>query len=304
MARRYRERAPQTSSDRWVVSYADFITLLLAFFVVMYSMSSVNESKYRVLSDSLSGIFLGKDKSFEQVAVGDQSLRNPVRDIGLLDEQSMRQPGNDQMAGAAELEQLQSDAKARFQELIADGLVSISSNKLWLEIEIGSGVLFHSGRATPSQSADALLEALARLLAPYDNPLHVEGFTDDKPMQSDLFPSNWELSAARAAGVVRMLAHFGVDPGRMAAIGYGQNRPKVSNRSARGRSKNRRVVIIVSRDQQVQQVLANSAGYYIGDAAAQEILQQQPAAIRASSGPDMQRLDTESGVLFTRGERL
>ncbi len=305
MTRRYRERAQQTSSDRWVVSYADFITLLLAFFVVMYSISSVNEGKYRVLSESLSGIFLGIDQSFEQIAVGDLSLRNPTRDIGLLDQQAMQQPGKEDDSGSQlELKQLQSDAKARFQELIADGEMSISANELWLEIEIGSGVLFRSGGAVPNQSADALLEALAALLAPHDNPLHVEGFTDNQPIQSELYPSNWELSAARAASVVRMLAHFGVDPQRMAAVGYGQNRPKVSNLTAKGRSKNRRVVIIVSRDQQVQRALTNDPGHYMSDDAAQNILQQQPQLPEPTPEPAMQRLDTDSGgVLFTRGDQ-
>lgn len=278
MTRRYRERAPETSADRWVVSYADFITLLLAFFVVMYSISSVNEGKYQVLSESLSGIFLGVDQSFEQIAVGDLSLRNPNRDIGLLEQQPRQEPGR--IEGGEQqgevLLQIQSDAKARFQELIADGEISISANKLWLEIEIGSGVLFQSGRAVPNQSADALLEGLAAILKPYNNPLQVEGFTDNQPIESDQYPSNWELSAARAAGVVRMLAYYGVDSKRMAATGYGENRPKVSNRSARGRSKNRRVVIIVARDETVQRALANDESHYFSDDAAQKTLQQQP----------------------------
>ncbi|MEH6649238.1 MAG: flagellar motor protein MotD [Motiliproteus sp.] len=278
MTRRYRERAPETSADRWVVSYADFITLLLAFFVVMYSISSVNEGKYQVLSESLSGIFLGVDQSFEQIAVGDLSLRNPNRDIGLLEQQPMQEPGRIEGGEqqGQELLQIQSDAKARFQELIADGEISVSANKLWLEIEIGSGVLFESGRAAPNQNADALLEGLATILKPYNNPLQVEGFTDNQPIQSDRYPSNWELSAARAAGVVRILAYFGVDSKRMAAIGYGENRPKVSNRSARGRSKNRRIVIIVARDETVQRALANDQSHYFSDDAAQKTLQQQP----------------------------
>ncbi|MEH6470203.1 MAG: flagellar motor protein MotD [Halopseudomonas sp.] len=308
MARRFQEREHQVGSDRWVVSYADFITLLLAFFVVMYSISSVNEGKYRVLSESLSGIFLGADRSFDQVPVGDLALREPNRDIGLLDQQPAELPGQlepvSEDAEAQELKQIQSDAKARFQELIADGELSISANKLWIEIEIGSGVLFQSGRATPSQSADPILEALALLLKPHDNPIHVEGFTDNQPMQSDLFPSNWELSAARAAGVVRMLAHFGVAPERMAAVGYGQFQPKVSNLSAKGRSKNRRVVIIVSRDERVQRALTGYGSRAISEDAVQTILQQHRVESEASEPESViQRLETETGgVLFTRGQ--
>jgi chemotaxis protein MotB len=209
------------------------------------------------------------------------------------------------MSGDDAINQIQADAKARFQELIADGQLSISANKLWLEIEIGSGVLFQSGRAAPQLSADAILEALATLLKPYGNPIHVEGYTDDQPMQTELFPSNWELSAARAAGVVRMLAHFGVDPQRMAAVGYGQNKPKVSNLTARGRSKNRRVVIIVSRDDQVQRALTAYGSSHLSDDAVQTILQQpRPGSRQSAPVPVIQRLETESGaVLFTRGDR-
>lgn len=308
MARRYHGREPQVGSERWVVSYADFITLLLAFFVVMYSISSVNEGKYRMLSSSLSGIFLGAERSFNPVPIGDYSVREPNRDIGLLDQQPAQAPDLLE-AGAEEvqsgvLSQIQADAKARFQELIADGQLSISANKLWLEIEIGSGLLFASGRAAPSQSADPILEALAALLKPYANPIHVEGYTDDQPIQSDLFPSNWELSAARAAGVVRMLAHFGVDPQRMAAVGFAQFQPKVSNLSASGRSKNRRVVIIVSRDQNVQRALSGYGSGTLSEDAAETILQQRiELSTPVAPLPEMQRIDTASGgVLFTRGE--
>ncbi|MEH6823977.1 MAG: flagellar motor protein MotD [Motiliproteus sp.] len=306
MARRFQGREPRVGSDRWIVSYADFITLLLAFFVVMYSISSVNEGKYRVLSDSLSGIFLGSERSFDPVPVGDLSLRQPNRDIGLLDQSPELQPGRIEPAAddAQALVQIQSDAKARFQELIADGALSISANKLWLEIEIGSGVLFASGSATPSLSADPLLEALATLLKPYLNPLHVEGYTDNQPIQSELYPSNWELSAARAAGVVRMLAHFGVEPERMAAVGYAQYQPKVSNLSARGRSKNRRVVIIVSRDAGVQRALSGYGSGSITEDAVETILQQRREFSEAvATKPEVQRIETESGgLLFTRGE--
>ena len=307
MARRQRQIETAGGTDRWVVSYADFITLLLAFFVVMYSISSVNEGKYRVLSESLSGIFKGADLTFNPVPVGDIELRERSRDIGLLDESAAQNPG--QVDGGMEpdteeLRQIQTDAKARFQELIADGEVSISANKLWVEIEIGSGVLFASGSAKPALSADPILEALATMLAPYDNPLHVEGYTDDQPINSDQFPSNWELSAARAAGVVRMLAHFGIDPQRMAAVGYAQYQPKVSNLTVNGRRKNRRVVIIVSRDERVQRALAGYGSGYVSDETVDRLLQQpRPEVESAEVEGVVQRVETEAGeVIFTRGE--
>ncbi|MFT6913969.1 MAG: chemotaxis protein MotB [Motiliproteus sp.] len=307
MARRYHAREPQVGSERWVVSYADFITLLLAFFVVMYSISSVNEGKYRALSTSLSGIFMGAERS-ANLPVGDYRLREPDLDIGLIDQQAASVAGRAEQvpedAQSQVLTQIQADVKAGFQELIADGQLSITANNLWLEIEIGSGVLFASGRAVPNLSADPMLEALAILLAPYANPIHVEGHTDNQPMQSDLFPSNWELSAARAAGVVRMLAHFGVDPARMAAAGYAQYQPKVSNLNASGRSKNRRVVIIVSRDESVRRALSGYGSGTLDEDAVETILQQRiDLAEPVAPVAEVQRLETESGgVLFTSDE--
>ncbi|RDE22434.1 flagellar motor protein MotD [Motiliproteus coralliicola] len=307
MARRHKHQEAAGNTERWVVSYADFITLLLAFFVVMYSISSVNEGKYRVLSESLAGIFRGPDMSFDPVQVGDLQLRDTSRDIGLMDQASAQQSAGIEGGGNPETEQLQqiqSAATAKFQELINDGEISISANKLWVEIEIGSGVLFASGSATPALSADAILEALASLLSPYENPLHVEGYTDNQPISSDQFPSNWELSAARAAGVVRMLAHFGIAPERMAAVGYGQYQPKVSNLSANGRRKNRRVVIIVSRDERVQRALSGYGSGYISEDAVDNLLQQpRPQSAEAPAEGGIQRVETEQGgVLFTQGE--
>ena len=301
MSRRRRTRDEQ-HNDRWVVSYADFITLLLAFFVVMYSVSSVNEGKFRIVSESLEGVFRGVDYSFDPIQVGDIEARMDRRDIGLVDQQPSVDSSksvitlNDEEA--KELQQIQFDAKKRFQELIADGELSVSSTRLWLEIEIQSSLLFASGSAVPSIDADPILEAVAEILKRYDNPLHVEGFTDDRPMQSTLYPSNWELSAARAAGVVRMLNHFGVEPARMAAVGYGQYQPKVSNVTARGRSKNRRVKIIVSRDERVRRALTSYGTEFISDDAVEAILKER---IETEQSGTVKQVDTEDGVIFTQG---
>ncbi|MEH6810899.1 MAG: flagellar motor protein MotD [Motiliproteus sp.] len=300
MARRRRTRNEQ-HTDRWVVSYADFITLLLAFFVVMYSISSVNEGKYRALSQSFEGIFRGADHTFDPLQIGDVKSRRDRRDIGLIDQAPSVDASNVQLTlgdkEAVELKQIESDATKRFQELIADGELSISSNRLWLEIEIQSSLLFASGSALPSLDADPILEALALILKNYDNPVHVEGFTDNQPIQSSQFPSNWELSAARSAGVVRMLSHFGVAPERMAAVGFGEYQPKVSNLSVRGKSINRRVKIIVSRDERVRRALTSYGSDYVSDEVVETILQEK---IGVQTPGVVQEIETEQGVLFTQ----
>ena len=297
MARRRRER-DEIGHERWVVSYADFITLLLAFFVVMYSVSSVNEGKYRVLSESLVGVFRGAEFSMDPIQVGDVPRPFNQRDIGLMDELPAAGTGPLDPE-SEELRAVRDDAKKHFQELIADGELSISSNKLWVEIEIGSGLLFPSGSATPVAAADEILEALAILLRPYPNPVHVEGFTDDRPIDNGPFPSNWELSAARAAAVVRVLAHYGVAPGRLAAVGYAEFQPKVSNRTARGRRINRRVKIIVSRDERVRRALTSYGSGYVSDEVVETILEQDVAS---EARLNVQRIETADGVLFTGDE--
>lgn len=307
MARR-RNALPSSHHERWVVSYADFITLLLAFFVVMYSISSVNEGKYRVLSESLQGIFRGIEHTFDPIEVGDVEESQNKRDIGLLGQKPAIEASRntelppDLSAETEELQQIELDAKKRFQELIADGELSISGNRLWVEIEIQSGLLFPSGSATLDIAADGVLEAVAEILKTHQNPIHVEGFTDDRPVEHGLFPSNWELSAARAAGVVRTLAHFGVAPERLAAVGFGQYQPKVSNRTPRGRAKNRRVKIIVSRDERVRRSLTSYGSEQVSEDAVQAILQEKAQPGEAPAG--VKRVETENGgVLFTAGDQ-
>jgi chemotaxis protein MotB len=118
----------------------------------------------------------------------------------------------------------------------------------WLEIEIRTDILFPSGVATLSPSANSVLTNLGDILAPFANPLRVEGYTDDVPIDTNTYPSNWELSAARAASVARLFSQHGVDPERLGIVGWGQYRPAADNESEDGRNKNRRVLVVVLSD--------------------------------------------------------
>src|SRR5690554_5341170 len=243
--RRYRDDEP-VNNERWMVSYADFITLLFAFFVVMYSISSVNEGKYKVLTDSLMGVFNQTPKTLEPIQLGDQLPRVPSVPETPVD---ARQMGSAAAEGSAQdpLESIADAMQAAFGELISIGDLRVHANELWIEIELSSSLLFPSGDALPLNSAFDLIERIAGILAPYDNPIHVEGFTDNLPIRSRLYPTNWELSAARAATVVRMLSAGGIEAGRLAAVGYGEHRPIADNSTEAGRRANRRVVLLVSR---------------------------------------------------------
>ncbi|MCF6234871.1 MAG: flagellar motor protein MotD [Gammaproteobacteria bacterium] len=267
MARKKRQEE-HINHERWLISYADFITLLFAFFVVMYSVSSVNEGKYRVLSDSLSAAFSDPKRSMEPIQVG-QVSREGLSSIstigdgqgsGLLSLPQIpnldkNQTEADHQKGKEALNDISSLIEGTLSDFIENGDIEITRNDLWIEIDIKSSLLFPSAMATLQPAAVKILKSLSSILKSYQNPIHVEGFTDSIPIKTIIFPSNWELSASRAASVVQLLTQTGVNPSRMAAIGYGPYRPIASNDTAIGRSKNRRIVLVVLADERVQRIL-------------------------------------------------
>ena len=276
---RRRQREEHSSHDRWVVSYADFVTLLFAFFVVMYSISSVNEGKYRVLSDSLDSAFGSANYSIDSIqeaaldtrpsSSSEEENTESIMIPLLLEHQRNQNPAEEQSEaqGGEELEDklqrdksftqrildkaeteidgIASDVEHEMTDLIDDELLNIKRNKFWLEVEVKTSLLFPSGSSELIPDSRPPLEKLARIFAELPNRIHVEGFTDDRPIRTLIFPSNWELSAARAAAVVRLFEQNGVDPSRMASIGYGEYHPVADNDSEEGRAKNRRVVMVV-----------------------------------------------------------
>lgn len=130
-------------------------------------------------------------------------------------------------------------------DLVDAGLIDVRRDKRWIEVEIKSSILFNSGSARLSEQSVPVLRKLAEKIQPLNNVIHVEGFTDNVPISNFEFASNWELSAARAASVVHLFTGLGVDPHRMAAIGYGEYRPIAGNATPDGRAKNRRVVLVI-----------------------------------------------------------
>jgi len=239
--------------ERWLVSYADFITLLFAFFVVMYSISSVNEGKYRVLSDSMVAAFRDPARSLEPVQVGDL-MRAPVQPEEMPDPNKpnievfkMPPPAEQQELESVDeaVQDLADSIEASMADLVDDGLIQVRRDKRWIEVEIKSSILFDSGSAGLSALSAPVLKKLADKFKGLDNVIHVEGFTDNVPINNFDYLSNWELSAARAASVVHLFTGLGIQPKRLAAIGYGEFRPVASNDTADGRARNRRVVLVI-----------------------------------------------------------
>lgn len=240
--------------DRWLVSYADFVTLLFAFFVVMYSISQVNEGKYRVLSSTLIEAFDIPQSAILPIQIGSPTLASSPNAIETYMEGDGRKSASAVSDGAkdnrnvADLDQLSGAFSDQFSDLLDDDLLKISGNELWLELELSSNILFSSGNSDPSLQARVIFEEMAGMLAKFENPVQVEGFTDNVPINNNRFKSNWELSSSRSASVVELLANNGVDPYRLSAVGYGEFRPKADNATADGRSLNRRVVLMISRE--------------------------------------------------------
>lgn len=276
MARRRRHEEHE-NHERWLVSYADFITLLFAFFVVMYSISSINEGKYKILSETLTGVFNQPDRSIKPIPVGDERPRTTEPDRSMVDEESTQQ------IAASTLQNIADSIRDAFGGLLQSDQLKVRGNELWIEIELSSGLLFPSGDALPNDMAFDIIEKIAKILAPYGNPVHVEGFTDNQPINTAQFPTNWELSTARAASIVRMLAMDGVAPSRLAAVGYGEFQPVADNATAEGRARNRRVVLVVSRNLDVRRSVSG-----VGSANAQPDAALQRAGTQPATPPDVQ----------------
>lgn len=147
---------------------------------------------------------------------------------------------------AAAIEKMAADIEDALADLVEEDAIEVSRKDDRMEVEIRSSVLFASGSGRLSPAALPLLRALAGKLSAIDRPIRVEGFTDNLPIQTDLYPSNWELAAMRAAGVTRFLEEEGLARERLVSVGFGERRPIASNATAEGRAKNRRVVVVVN----------------------------------------------------------
>lgn len=249
-----------TNHERWLVSYADFITLLFAFFVVMYSISQVNESKYRVLSNTLEDAFNQPELAVEPIQIGETAKSNPTNLIQLnamaIKDKTGQGGGEHEGDMPDEFKQIASKIEEAFGELMKQDLVTLRGNEEWLEIEMRSSLLFDSGDATLSNNALELLGKVSAILKEQKNAVRVEGFTDNVPIHTARFPSNWELSSARAAAVVQLFIEEGIESSRLMAAGYGEFQPVVANDSLENRTRNRRVVLMISKTGDLRPKLA------------------------------------------------
>ncbi len=229
MARRRRHRSqPHVSHERWLVSYADFITLLFAFFTTMYAISTVDAQKMSKMVASM------------QLALqGDPAAPAPVPlTVGLP--QPVMPPRLDSLVD------LRQQLAARLQHQIRQGNVEIGVDSRGLVVSIREAGSFASGSAELSDGARALLTDIAAPLLELSQPIRIEGHTDDTPIRTSRFRSNWELSTARATQVISYLQNeLGLPAARLSAAGYGEFHPRVPNASPAARAENRRVDLVI-----------------------------------------------------------
>lgn len=228
--------------ERWLVSYADFITLLFAFFVVMYALSTVNEGKYRILSDSMSSAFRNvpiNSSSPMQVIVTSPIIAAQKQNVAAKTQEVVKQKQRDKMRNVAK------DILEVMAPLIEQGKVRVIETSRGVTIEINDSILFSPGQALLQPALVKAMRSIADVLVPTDFPITIEGHTDNVPIKTAQFPSNWELSAVRATTVLRLFADAGVSPERLTAIGFADTRPVEPNLLADGRARNRRVTILI-----------------------------------------------------------
>lgn len=215
-------------TNRWLLPYADFITLLLAVFVMMYSVSNVEESKLKSLAESLN------------IAL---NLKNSEPKINVIPTEKKLPSNDDLNTSDATLTAINSALKNDLGRMLALNKVTIVKTKSGISIVINDSLLFKSGQAQIDINFENDLIQIAQILKKYPNPIQIEGHTDNNRMFSSQYPSNWELSSARASSVVRAFITHGVPENQLTAIGFAANQPIEPNTSEEGRYRNRRVTI-------------------------------------------------------------
>ena len=227
MRRRRRPDNDSENTDRWLLTYADMITLLLAFFIVMYSMSQLDAKRFGKMAVALNGILRGGNSVLAKYGQDTPGMGHGVMKLG-------------------DLKTIQSTIEKRTARLGREGDLETELTERGLVVHIVESALFSQGSSDLKPKAMELLDLMAERVVNIPNHVRVEGHTDDRPIQTLRFPTNWELSAARATEVVRyFIEGHNVTPARLSALGYGEFRPMRPNTSIENRAKNRRVDVVI-----------------------------------------------------------
>ncbi|SES79447.1 OmpA family protein [Anaerobranca gottschalkii] len=234
--RRRKIQEESSSQHNWLLTYSDVITLVLCMFVMLYSFSTIDMQKFQQLVASL-------NQSLSGVLDGGKIIDiNDLDNLPIDDDEDQDQKDQDD-----ELLETYQQLVGLIKEYGLEDSIYVGIETKGIEIRFKDSILFDSGKADLKPSAFELLNKLTLILQKIDNEILVEGHTDNIPINTLIFPSNWELSAGRAISVVKYFVDQGISPNRLGALGYGEYRPIATNKTREGRLANRRVNIIVLR---------------------------------------------------------
>jgi len=241
------------NQDRWLISYADFITLLFAFFVVMYSVSSVNQRKYQQLSNSIDVAFNGVHLVRKDSELNDKKMNaegyikqkitiKPLPLTHLYNEKLHRDRENMTRIGIT--------LSNKLSALMSDGKLRVLQTNRGIRIDINDGLLFKTGSTELITSANQIMQEIATVIKSNQRLVQVEGHTDNVVIHNNAYLSNWELSALRASKIVKVLSEAKVADNRLSATAFGATQPISDNETENGRARNRRVSIMILYDTQ------------------------------------------------------
>ncbi|MGL4735909.1 MAG: flagellar motor protein MotB, partial [Cellulosilyticaceae bacterium] len=237
-----RKKQKKENNERWLLTYSDLITLLMIFFVVMYTMSSVDSQKYAQLANSLSGSFSGTS-----YVVGDGGTGNinPGSELYPPDMNTTTSEST-LSAPSQKAEQIQEAIKVYLETHKLQSEVDMTIEPRGLVISLKENAFFESGKADILPKYEKNILEISKMLDELGNDIVVEGHTDNEPIHNSRFESNWELAAMRAINVIDLLTTKGdLDPNKLSAVSYGEYRPTASNDTAAGRAQNRRIDIVL-----------------------------------------------------------
>lgn len=253
MKRRVRKKTSGKGAPKWMVTYSDMVTLILVFFILLFSMSQIDQQKFQAISQSF------QERVIFDFLPSSVPMENPTNNPVLDDHQGPNKQDSEEFLETAKnngeeetrvkedkMERLVNEVEEFLDDNNLNGVITANRTSQGVELVLQDNIFFDTGEAVILNEGVPFLEKIGTLISRIPNEIKVEGHTDNRPIQGYRYPSNWELSGARASSVVRFLIEeFDIDEARFTIAGYGETRPIAPNDSAKNMSKNRRVEIVI-----------------------------------------------------------
>lgn len=245
MSRNRNEEEGHENSERWLLTYSDMITLLLALFIMLFTMSNVDSDKYKALAEQLSAAFSGGSSIVGENPASSSKIGEAIQfsETSAPDVSPTPSP-TPTGSGDISQEDIEGKLKALIKSSGLGTLASVRTEERGVVVSFKDKLLFPTGSAEVNDDAKKVLKRVADIIELVDNYIRVEGSTDNVPIHSGQFPSNWELASQRAINVLKVLVDYGVKTSKISPTSYGEYRPVVPNNSEDNKQLNRRVDIV------------------------------------------------------------